>query len=109
MYTSDAKVDTNIVLTCFATGFYPKDIFLFIRREGRVLKEEDGLVSSGTRPNEDDTYQRKDSVEIVKTDMSTYTCEIIHEASGMKVLKQWGKTSLYVSCFVSSCSLCCSF
>ncbi|XP_028279881.1 H-2 class I histocompatibility antigen, L-D alpha chain-like isoform X2 [Parambassis ranga] len=89
MYTSEAKVQTNIILTCFATGFYPKDIVLRIRREGRVLKSVDGLLSSGVRPNEDDTYQRKDWVEIVKSDVSTYTCEIIHEASGMEVLKQW--------------------
>ncbi|KAK2830871.1 hypothetical protein Q5P01_018802 [Channa striata] len=70
------------MLTCLATGFYPKDIVLYIRRNGRALTPEDGLTTSGVRPNHDDTYQRRDSVEILRSDVSNYTCEFSHEATG---------------------------
>uniref|UniRef100_A0A3Q3QY96 Immunoglobulin C1-set domain-containing protein n=1 Tax=Monopterus albus TaxID=43700 RepID=A0A3Q3QY96_MONAL len=76
-------VETNVILTCLATGFYPKDIILRIRRNDRILTEEDGLFSSGVRPNEDETFQRKDSVEILRSDISTYSCEVIHKATNI--------------------------
>ncbi|XP_070840595.1 patr class I histocompatibility antigen, alpha chain G-like isoform X2 [Chaetodon trifascialis] len=84
-----AKVETNIILTCLATGFYPKDIILSIKKDGRVLTREDGVQSSGVRPNNDNTYQRRDHVEILRSDKSRYTCEVIHRATKMKVEKEW--------------------
>ncbi|XP_022613180.1 H-2 class I histocompatibility antigen, Q10 alpha chain-like isoform X5 [Seriola dumerili] len=89
LFAKNSKVKTNIILTCLATGFYPKDITLRIKRNGRVLYEDDGLTSSGVRPNQDNTYQRRDSVEILRTDKSTYTCEVIHKASGVNVERGW--------------------
>lgn len=93
LFSKNAKVETNVILTCLATGFYPKDITLRIRRNDRFLTRQDGVFSSGVRPNEDDTFQRRDSVEILRSDMSTYTCEVIHSASGVHVTRAWG-TSL---------------
>ncbi|XP_076609893.1 major histocompatibility complex class I-related protein 1-like isoform X1 [Chaetodon auriga] len=84
-----AKAETNIILTCMATGFYPKDIILSIKKDGRTLFREDGVESSGVRPNGDDTYQRRDHVEILKSDKSRYTCEVIHRASRVHVEKEW--------------------
>ncbi|XP_073318915.1 patr class I histocompatibility antigen, alpha chain G-like [Pagrus major] len=89
VFARDTKVETNILLTCLATGFYPQDIILWIKRDGRKLYREDGLWTSGVRPNEDDTFQRRDSVEILRKDKARYTCEVIHEASGMNVKKEW--------------------
>ncbi|KAF7651631.1 hypothetical protein LDENG_00108120 [Lucifuga dentata] len=89
MFAKTAKIAKNAILTCLATAFYPKDIIMWIKRNGRIVTEQDGLMSSGIRPNEDDTYQRRDSVEILKSDMSTYTCEVIHKASKLAVKKQW--------------------
>uniref|UniRef100_A0A1A8EN85 Ig-like domain-containing protein n=3 Tax=Nothobranchius korthausae TaxID=1143690 RepID=A0A1A8EN85_9TELE len=89
LFSHKSKSEKNIILTCLATGFYPKDIILQIKRNGRILTAEDGLKSSGVRPNEDDTFQRKDSVEILKTDMSNYTCEVNHSASFLHVQKDW--------------------
>ncbi|XP_069024782.1 H-2 class I histocompatibility antigen, Q10 alpha chain-like isoform X1 [Embiotoca jacksoni] len=89
VFSMEAKVKNNLVLSCLATGFYPKDIVLKITRNHRVLTREDGLMSTGVRPNEDDTFQRRDSVEILKSDLSTYSCEIIHAASGLNVTKVW--------------------
>ncbi|XP_049457406.1 H-2 class I histocompatibility antigen, Q10 alpha chain-like isoform X2 [Epinephelus fuscoguttatus] len=89
LFSKNAKVETNVILTCLATGFYPKDITLRIRRNDRFLTRQDGVFSSGVRPNEDDTFQRRDSVEILRSDMSTYTCEVIHSASGVHVTRAW--------------------
>uniref|UniRef100_A0A3B4WA85 Ig-like domain-containing protein n=1 Tax=Seriola lalandi dorsalis TaxID=1841481 RepID=A0A3B4WA85_SERLL len=89
LFAKNSKVKTNIILTCLATGFYPKDIDVWIKRNGRVLYGDDGLTTSGVRPNQDNTYQRRDSVEILKTDKSTYTCEVIHKASGVQVERGW--------------------
>ncbi|XP_026155418.1 class I histocompatibility antigen, F10 alpha chain-like isoform X2 [Mastacembelus armatus] len=89
VFAKDARVQSNVVLTCLATGFYPKDIILSIKRNGRILEKIHGLVSSGVRPNQDDTYQRRDSVEIQRSDVSKYTCEVIHEATNMRVEKEW--------------------
>ncbi|XP_044027439.1 H-2 class I histocompatibility antigen, L-D alpha chain-like isoform X2 [Siniperca chuatsi] len=92
LYTKKTRVEANIILTCLATGFYPKDIVLQIKRNGRVLTREDGLISSGVRPNEDETFQRRDSVEILRSDVSTYTCEVNHPGSRLHVEKVWDHT-----------------
>ncbi|XP_051811934.1 major histocompatibility complex class I-related gene protein-like [Acanthochromis polyacanthus] len=89
LYTTKSKVESIVVLNCLATGFYPKDIIMEIKQNGRVLSRLDGLETSGVRPNEDDTYQRRDHVEILKSDVSTYTCRIIHKASEVDIEKDW--------------------
>uniref|UniRef100_A0A3P9DP61 Ig-like domain-containing protein n=1 Tax=Maylandia zebra TaxID=106582 RepID=A0A3P9DP61_9CICH len=82
-----AKVETNLILTCLATGFYPKDIIVRIRRNGRVLTAVDGLTSSDVLPNDDETFQRRDHVEILKSDLSKFSCEVFHEATGVNDFK----------------------
>ncbi|XP_061597418.1 H-2 class I histocompatibility antigen, Q10 alpha chain-like [Cololabis saira] len=89
VFALKAKSEASIILTCLATGFYPEDIILQIRRNGRSLTERDGLVSSGVRPNGDETFQRRDYVEILMSDQSDYTCEVIHEASRWNLVKKW--------------------
>ncbi|KAI3358961.1 hypothetical protein L3Q82_015340 [Scortum barcoo] len=92
VFAKNSKDDANMVLTCLATGFYPKDIILEIRRNGRILKKEDGLQTSGVRPNNDDTFQRRDWVEILRSDVSEYKCVVNHPASGKHVEKVWDRT-----------------
>ncbi|XP_044190659.1 major histocompatibility complex class I-related gene protein-like isoform X8 [Thunnus albacares] len=89
VFATNTKTETIVMLTCLATGFYPKDIKLEIKRDGRVLTKEDGLETSGVRPNEDDTYQRRDSVEILRSDVASYRCEVTHRASNVYVKKIW--------------------
>ncbi|XP_076735134.1 class I histocompatibility antigen, F10 alpha chain isoform X2 [Maylandia zebra] len=89
VFAKKAKVETNLILTCLATGFYPKDIIVRIRRNGRVLTAVDGLTSSDVLPNDDETFQRRDHVEILKSDLSKFSCEVIHEATGVDVTKTW--------------------
>ncbi|KAM9384770.1 major histocompatibility complex class I-related gene protein-like isoform 2-T2 [Pholidichthys leucotaenia] len=106
VFANKAKIDTNIVLNCLATGFYPKDIIMRIRRNGRILEPEDGLISSGVRPNEDDTFQRRDQVEIPKSDQSTYTCEVLHPATDFYDLRSWDRALPPDSDSDSDCSDC---
>ncbi|XP_059206078.1 H-2 class I histocompatibility antigen, Q10 alpha chain-like isoform X2 [Centropristis striata] len=89
VFSKNTRVEANLLLTCLATGYYPKDILLQIKRNGRVLKEDDGLFTSGSLPNGDGTFQRRDWVEILRSDLSTYTCDVIHEASNMSVSRVW--------------------
>uniref|UniRef100_I3JBY4 Ig-like domain-containing protein n=1 Tax=Oreochromis niloticus TaxID=8128 RepID=I3JBY4_ORENI len=97
VFAKKAKVESNLILTCLATGFYPKDIIVKIRRNGRVLTADDGLTSSGVLPNNDETFQRRDHVEILKSDPSEFSCEVIHEATGVDVAKTWSKKLFIVS------------
>ncbi|KAG7999806.1 NLR family CARD domain-containing protein 3 [Nibea albiflora] len=91
LFTKTSRVQSTVILTCLATGFYPKDIDLFIKRDGRILTTEDGVETSDVRPNEDDTYQRRDQVEILKSDMSKYTCHVIHRASNVDIEAEWDR------------------
>ncbi|XP_029976111.1 H-2 class I histocompatibility antigen, Q10 alpha chain-like [Salarias fasciatus] len=92
IYATPSKKPDNLVLRCMATGFYPKDIVLQIKRNGRVLEPADGLETTGVRPNEDDTFQQRDWVEILKSDQSDYTCRIFHEATGFDNETRWDRT-----------------
>ncbi|XP_032396249.1 H-2 class I histocompatibility antigen, Q10 alpha chain-like [Etheostoma spectabile] len=89
LFTRNTKVDANIRLTCLATGFLPKEITLRMKRNSRILTPQDGVESSGVRPNGDGTFQRRDGVEILRSDLSTYTCEVIHQASNLHVEEEW--------------------
>ncbi|XP_006809299.1 class I histocompatibility antigen, F10 alpha chain-like isoform X2 [Neolamprologus brichardi] len=89
VFGKKVKEGTNLILTCLATGFYPKDIELWIKRNGRVLTADDGLKSSGVVPNNDETFQRRDYVEILKSDLSKFSCEVVHKASNVNVISVW--------------------
>uniref|UniRef100_A0A3P9DQ11 Class I histocompatibility antigen, F10 alpha chain n=1 Tax=Maylandia zebra TaxID=106582 RepID=A0A3P9DQ11_9CICH len=78
-----AKVETKLILTCLATGFYPKDIIVRIRRNTRVLTADDGLKSSGVLPNNDESFQRRESVEILKSDLSKFTCVCVSDINDL--------------------------
>ncbi|XP_060948320.1 DLA class I histocompatibility antigen, A9/A9 alpha chain-like [Limanda limanda] len=92
LFAKKSRTESNVILTCLASGFLQKDAQLLIRRNGRLLDEVDGVRSSGVRPNNDDTYQRRQCVEIFKSDESVYTCEVVHEGSGLKHMKVWDRT-----------------
>ncbi|XP_067468051.1 class I histocompatibility antigen, F10 alpha chain-like [Thunnus thynnus] len=91
VFATNTKTEAIVMLTCLATGFLPKDIKLEIKRDGRVLTKEDGLLTSGVRPNEDDTYQRRDSVEILRSDVASYRCEVRHSATNVYEERIWDR------------------
>uniref|UniRef100_A0A672Y6I1 Ig-like domain-containing protein n=1 Tax=Sphaeramia orbicularis TaxID=375764 RepID=A0A672Y6I1_9TELE len=100
VFANNAKSKTNVVLTCMATGFYPLEIQIHIQRNSRILTKDDGVMSTGTRPNGDNTYQRRDSVEIPTQRPGhlllshTSTNWLIFLRSGGKEFQSWGAERL---------------
>lgn len=92
LYAKTSRVDADVVLTCLATGFYPADVVLRMKKNESVLTADDGLISSGVLPNEDHTFQRRDRVEVLRSDLSAFSCEVVHEASAVSVTRVWGET-----------------
>ncbi|KAF4081755.1 hypothetical protein AMELA_G00164760 [Ameiurus melas] len=69
---------SKLTLTCLATGFYPPDIEMRVRKLRTSLPEH-LVASSGVRPNGDGTYQLRKSVDIVEDDKALYDCYVNHE------------------------------
>ncbi|KAK3526823.1 hypothetical protein QTP70_034613, partial [Hemibagrus guttatus] len=69
----------RLILTCLATGFYPPDVEMQVRKSRTSLPEH-LVTSSGVRPNGDGTYQLSKSVEILKNELPLYDCYVTHSA-----------------------------
>ncbi|XP_052440463.1 H-2 class I histocompatibility antigen, Q10 alpha chain isoform X13 [Carassius gibelio] len=82
------KDKTKVKLSCFATGFYPKDVMLVIRKYRSPLPEEE-IVSSGIRPNHDGTYQLKKSVDIPEDEKAEYDCFVSHRTLQEPIITKW--------------------
>ncbi|KAL7868740.1 hypothetical protein SRHO_G00101240 [Serrasalmus rhombeus] len=83
----------KLTLTYLATGFYPKDVEIKVRKCTTSLPEH-LLRSSGVRPNDDGTYQLRKSVEINEDEAADYDCYVTHSSISTPVVKQWdGKCS----------------
>ncbi|XP_066524706.1 BOLA class I histocompatibility antigen, alpha chain BL3-6-like [Hoplias malabaricus] len=80
----------RLTLTCLATGFYPKDLKMRVRRLTTSLPDH-LLTSSGVRPNGDGTYQLRKSVDVQEEDRAGYDCSVEHNAFNGSVIKPWGK------------------
>ncbi|XP_050992851.1 zinc-alpha-2-glycoprotein-like isoform X2 [Labeo rohita] len=68
---------SKLVLTCLATGFYPRDIKMYIRLDGSVLENQ---TSSRIRPNGNGSFQMRTSVEINANHKGFYDCLVIHSS-----------------------------
>ncbi|XP_058610057.1 H-2 class I histocompatibility antigen, K-B alpha chain-like [Onychostoma macrolepis] len=68
---------SKLVLSCLATGFYPRDIEMNITLDGTVLGNQ---ISSGIRPNTDGSFQMRTSVEIDVNHKGFYDCLVIHSS-----------------------------
>ncbi|XP_073678593.1 H-2 class I histocompatibility antigen, Q10 alpha chain-like [Garra rufa] len=79
---------TKVKLTCFATGFYPKDVTLLIRKY-RASLPEDEIESSGIRPNHDETFQLKKSAIIREDEAAEYDCFVSHRTLEKPVIVTW--------------------
>ncbi|XP_036419868.1 H-2 class I histocompatibility antigen, alpha chain-like [Colossoma macropomum] len=82
---------TKLTLTCLATGFYPKDVKMSVRKFTTSLPEH-LLTSSGVRPNDDGTYQLRKSVEIQEDETADYNCYTNHSSITEPVIKQWERS-----------------
>ncbi|XP_067282493.1 H-2 class I histocompatibility antigen, Q10 alpha chain-like [Pseudorasbora parva] len=67
---------SKLKLTCLATGFFPKDMEMTIRKYRSSLPEDE-IEFSGIRPNHDGSFQMRKSVEI-KADGADYDCFVSH-------------------------------
>ncbi|KAK3558155.1 hypothetical protein QTP86_011388 [Hemibagrus guttatus] len=73
------KDPNRLTLTCLATGFYPKDIEMYLRKSKTNLPEH-LVATTGVRPNGDGLYQQRMSVEILESEKEFYDCYVNHVA-----------------------------
>uniref|UniRef100_A0A8C1N985 Immunoglobulin C1-set domain-containing protein n=1 Tax=Cyprinus carpio TaxID=7962 RepID=A0A8C1N985_CYPCA len=85
---SSTSDKTKLELTCFATGFYPKDVIMSIRKYRSPLPE-DKINSSGVRPNHDGTFQLKKTVDIPKDEKAEYDCFVFHRTLKEPIIIKW--------------------
>ncbi|XP_038828461.1 uncharacterized protein LOC120027542 isoform X3 [Salvelinus namaycush] len=90
VFAKKATPAGNVRLTCMATGFYPKDVIIHIKKNGVQLTEDDGVQSDGVLPNNDDTYQIRISVQIPEADKEMYECSVSHTTLNESIVKKWG-------------------
>ncbi|XP_028978592.2 H-2 class I histocompatibility antigen, Q10 alpha chain-like isoform X3 [Esox lucius] len=88
-FAKKAKTKGQLQLTCMATGFYPKDVEMQIRKNGVPLTKYDGVHSEGVLPNNDDTYQIRMSVQIPEADTHDYECHVDHRTLKEPIRKKW--------------------
>uniref|UniRef100_A0A8B9HX04 Ig-like domain-containing protein n=1 Tax=Astyanax mexicanus TaxID=7994 RepID=A0A8B9HX04_ASTMX len=78
-----------LTLTCLATGFYPKDVVMRVRKFGTSFPEH-LITSSAVRPNDDGTFQLRKSVEIQEDDKAQFDCCVNHITLTKPIIVQWG-------------------
>ncbi|XP_056312592.1 H-2 class I histocompatibility antigen, Q10 alpha chain-like isoform X1 [Danio aesculapii] len=78
----------KLKLICLATGFYPKDVILTIRKYRTTLPDND-LESSGVRPNQDGTFQLRKSVYIYEDEKAEYDCHVFHRTLKEPIIVRW--------------------
>uniref|UniRef100_A0A4W5PHR7 Ig-like domain-containing protein n=1 Tax=Hucho hucho TaxID=62062 RepID=A0A4W5PHR7_9TELE len=88
-FAKKAKTAGHVRLTCMATGFYPKDVLMHIKKNGVLLTEHDGVQSTGVLPNDDETYQIRMSVQIPEADKETYECYVDHRTLKEPIVEKW--------------------
>uniref|UniRef100_A0A8C1S406 Immunoglobulin C1-set domain-containing protein n=1 Tax=Cyprinus carpio TaxID=7962 RepID=A0A8C1S406_CYPCA len=81
---------TKLRLTCLATGFYHKDTFLTIRKYCSPLPEDE-LESTGIRPNHDETFQLRKSVEISEDEKADFDCFVAQRTLKGPIIVRWGR------------------
>ncbi|KAK6327457.1 hypothetical protein J4Q44_G00031020 [Coregonus suidteri] len=88
-FAKKSQIAGHVRLTCMATGFYPKDVVMHIKKNGVPLTKHDGVLSTGVLPNDDDTYQIRMSVHVPEADKETYECYVNHRALKEPIVEKW--------------------
>ncbi|XP_050961164.1 zinc-alpha-2-glycoprotein isoform X1 [Labeo rohita] len=84
MFRSAAPHDqSKLILTCLATGFYPKHIEMNVTQNNITLQP---FSSTGVRPNNNQTFQMRTSVEINRDEKQSYECHILHSSQIFTIL-----------------------
>uniref|UniRef100_A0A8C2FBK8 Ig-like domain-containing protein n=1 Tax=Cyprinus carpio TaxID=7962 RepID=A0A8C2FBK8_CYPCA len=77
------------ILVCLATGFYPKQLQMEIRRHQTPVPDEQ-LTSHGLRPNADGSFQLMKSLQILPSERSHYQCVVKHQTLTEPLIISWG-------------------
>nr|XP_046218138.1 major histocompatibility complex class I-related gene protein-like isoform X1 [Oncorhynchus gorbuscha] len=88
-FAKKVKIAGHIRLTCMATGFYPKDVLMHIKKNGVQLTKQDGVQSDGVLPNDEESYQIRMSVQIPEADKETYECFVNHRTLKEPIVVKW--------------------
>ncbi|XP_016363070.1 class I histocompatibility antigen, F10 alpha chain-like [Sinocyclocheilus anshuiensis] len=111
----------KLVLSCLATGFYPRDIEMNIRLD-RINTENKTL--SAVRPKADGSFQLRTSVKIDRNHKGSYDCLVNHSSLTEPASTNWGGTCFdsetlwpvivgvvvaVVAVLVSACWLCVNY
>ncbi|XP_077058589.1 zinc-alpha-2-glycoprotein-like isoform X2 [Siphateles boraxobius] len=84
---------SKLKLTCLATGFYPRNVMMTIRKDNTSLPERE-IESSGMRPNHDGSYQLRKSVEIKEEERDQYDCLVSHSSLKEPIIDKLDAESL---------------
>ncbi|XP_030645124.1 H-2 class I histocompatibility antigen, Q10 alpha chain-like [Chanos chanos] len=88
VFAKRSPTPTTVVLTCWAAGFYLRDVSVIIRRNGFPVPETN-RISSEVRPNGDGTYQLWKSVEIPESEKADYDCYVNYRILKEPIIAQW--------------------
>ncbi|XP_064184846.1 major histocompatibility complex class I-related gene protein-like isoform X2 [Anguilla rostrata] len=77
----------KVILTCLVSGFHCSNTTVEVYRDDDIITEEDGLLSSGIRPNRDGTCQLRKSLVISNSTEASYSCEVLF--GSLKRLVKW--------------------
>lgn len=87
MFASEAPHDrSKLNLICLATGFYPKHIEMKITLKNGSVEP---FISTGVRPNDDESFQMRISVEIHRDEEESYECHVSHSSLTQTLITQW--------------------
>ncbi|KAL0167155.1 hypothetical protein M9458_038999, partial [Cirrhinus mrigala] len=67
--------ESKLILTCLATGFYPKHVEMNVALKNITLQP---FSSTGVRPNDNQTFQMRTSVETHRDEKQSYDCRALH-------------------------------